>query len=218
MATITCGWCKDRCHMTQTGEIKVSPMPYYGGEDKYIADAAFLCDGCGRMSVATWYTSYDPTDTRWRSYGRDGGPEDHEDARWSPLPGHQMDFPDVPDEIAEAASEAWVCLVARAHRGAVMVARAVVESTARAKGITTGTLEAKIDEMAKQGLIRKVVAEQAHEIRHLGNSTAHGDLGDSVTSEDAEEVLNLMAEVLNEVWQAPARSARLAAARAAKKS
>jgi len=72
--------------------------------------------------------------------------------------------------------------------------------------------------MAKQGLIRKVVAEQAHEIRHLGNSTAHGDLGDSVTSEDAEEVLNLMAEVLNEVWQAPARSARLAAARAAKKS
>ena len=202
--------------MARTGEIKVSPMPHYGGVYEYIADAAFLCDGCGRMSVATWYTSQDPNDTRWHNHDRDGAPEDYEHARWSPLPGHQMDFPDVPEEISEAASEAWVCHVAGAHRGAVMVARAVVEGTAKAKDITRGTLEAKIDEMAKQDLIRKVVAEQAHEIRHLGNSTAHGDLGDSVTSEDAEEVLNLMAEVLNEVWQAPARSTRLAAARGAK--
>ena len=36
--------------------------------------------------------------------------------------------------------------------------------------------------------------------------------------EDSEEVLNLMAEVLNEVWQAPARSKRVAEARKAKRS
>lgn len=216
MATITCGWCSDRCHMTLFGEVKVANLPHWSGDDKYVADAAFACDGCGRMSVATWYTSYHPNDSRWRQFGRDGGPEDYERVQWSPPVGHQMSFTDVPDEIAEAASEAWTCHVAGAHRGAVMLARAVVESTAKAKGIVKGTLDAKIDEMAGQGLIRKAVAEQAHEIRHMGNSTAHGDLGDPVTPDDAEEVLNLMAEVLNEVWQAPARSSRLAKARAAK--
>lgn len=220
MATITCGWCHDRCHMTPHGAIKVADMPRWGGGDgrEYVADAAFLCDGCGRMSVATWYTAYDPNDSRWRDYGRDGSPEDYETARWSPPVGHQMEFPDVPQEIAEAAAEAWTCQVSRAHRGAVMLARAVVESTAKSKGITSGPLVSKIEAMADAALIRAVVAEQAHEIRHLGNSSAHGDLGDSVTKEDAEEALNLMAEVLNEVWQAPARARRLADARVARKS
>ena len=97
-----------------------------------------------------------------------------------------MVFPDVPEEIAETAREAWTCQVVGAHRGAVMLARAVVESTAKKKGIAKGTLEAKIDELASQGLIRGVAAEQAHEIRHVGNSTAHGDLGDPVTPEDSD--------------------------------
>lgn len=82
----------------------------------------------------------------------------------------------------------------------------------------TQGIAAKIDQLAAQGLIRAAVSEQAHEIRHLGNSAAHGDLGDPVTAEDSEEVLHLMGEVLNEVWQSPARAARLAAARKAKKS
>ncbi len=93
--------------MTLSGQIRVSRLPYrdLGGE-RYVADAAFLCDGCDRMSVATWITSYDPRDSRWESYGRDGTPEEHEEARWSPPAGHQVSFPDVPDGIAEAASEA----------------------------------------------------------------------------------------------------------------
>ncbi|MBB1500798.1 DUF4145 domain-containing protein [Propioniciclava sp. MC1683] len=214
MAAITCGWCKNRCHMTLFGQVKVTDLPYFGGDDNYVADAAFECDGCGRVSVATWYTSYDPNNPRWRTSGRDDGPSDYEQARWSPPVGHQVSYPDVPNEIAQTATEAWTCQIAGAPRGAVMLARAVVESTAKAKGVTSGTLAAKIEGMANGGLIRKAVAEQAHEIRHVGNGTAHGDLEDRVTQEDAEEVLNLMAEVLNEVWQAPARSRRLAEARA----
>ena len=98
-----------------------------------------------------------------------------------------------------------------------MLARAVVESTAKGKAIETGSLFQKIEEMAKQGLIRAAVKEQAHEVRHFGNGSAHGDLGDPVSAEDCNEVLNLMGEVLNEVWQSPARTARLAAARQARK-
>lgn len=204
--------------MTLRAQPLVNPLRYEPGGDKYIADAAYTCDGCNRMSVVTWMTSYDPNDTRWQNYGRDGGPEEYESALWNPVPGHQQSFEDVPEDIALAASEAWQCQVAGASRGAVMLARAVVESTAKAKGIETGSLYAKIEDMANRGLIRSAVREQAHEIRHFGNSSAHGDLGDAVSAEDCKEVLNLMGEVLNEVWQSPARASRLAGARRARKA
>lgn len=216
MATITCGWCNTICHATPTGVVAVTRLMSYG-EDRYVADASYKCDGCGRLSVVSWETSFDPHDTRWQSYGRSGEPEDYDRAAWHPVPGTQMRFPDVPEEIASAAAEAWTCHAACADRGAVALARAVVESTAKAKGITVSGIASKIDEMAEQGLIRPAVADQAHEIRHMGNGAAHGDLGDPVTAEDAEEVLHLMGEVLNEVWQSPAKAARLASARRAKK-
>jgi len=218
MATIICGWCKDRCHMTPVGKPIVNRrrVRYGATEDEYIADAAYTCDGCKRMSVVTWTTSYDPNDSTWNDYGRDGGPEPYENARWSPSPSHQMEFPDVPEAIAGAASEAWTCHAVGATRGAAALARAVVEATAKAKGVTQGQIMAKIDKLAATGLIRPAVADQAHEIRHLGNDAAHGDLAEAGSKEDSEEGLNLMGEVLNEVWQAPARQERLAAARKAR--
>ena len=73
----------------------------------------------------------------------------------------------------------------RANRGAVALARAVVEATAKAKGVTSGTLVRKIDKLAEERLIRLAVADQAHEIRHLGNDVAHGDLADLVSKEDS---------------------------------
>lgn len=173
-----------------------------------------MCLACERLSVCVWFVAYD--DTRGMSATYKLGPREGEETLWIPLEGFQTDFPDVPEEIAKAATEAWRCHSAGSHRGAVMLARALVEATAKAKGIASGSLADKIDELAKNGLIRAAVADQAHEIRHLGNSTAHGDLGDPVSKEDADEVLNLMGEVLNEVFQSPARSDRLAAARKAR--
>lgn len=201
--------------MTRIGKPITTRVVGYGRDDKWFADAAYTCDGCGRMSVVTWLTSHDLDDHWLSEYGHDGGPQEYEDARWSPPQGHTRTFPDVRDDIAAVAVEAWTCHTVGAHRGACALARAVVEATAKAKGHTSGNLVAKIDAMASAGLIRQAVADQAHEVRLVGNDVAHGDLGTAVTSEEAEEVLELMGEVLNEVFQAPARRDRLRAQRAA---
>lgn len=74
----------------------------------------------------------------------------------------------------------------------------------------------KIEALAEAGLIRVAVRDQAHEIRHIGNDVAHGDLTEKISLEDSAEVLELMGEVLNEVFQAPARADRLKAAREAR--
>lgn len=45
----------------------------------------------------------------------------------------------------------------------------------------------------------------AHAIRGFGNDMAHGDICDPVDADDAEEVLEIMSEILSELFQSPAR-------------
>jgi hypothetical protein len=62
-----------------------------------------------------------------------------------PLPGTQREsFADVPPSVADAAAEAVLCMQAGTLRGAIMLARAVIEATAKDKGVTHGSLSQKI--------------------------------------------------------------------------
>jgi len=134
-------------------------------------------------------------------------------AVWLPPHARDKEFEDVPAEIAAAANEAHQCADVGAWRAAVLLARAVIEATAKTKGIATGRLINKIDAMYDARLIRKHIRDGAHEVRHLGNDMAHGDFVDAVTTEDGEFVLTLMGEVLDEVFQSPARVERRRLAR-----
>jgi uncharacterized protein Yka (UPF0111/DUF47 family) len=96
------------------------------------------------------------------------------------------------------------------------MARAGIESTAQDKKITKGSLFANIEEKQKQGLIRPHIKEAAHEVRHLGNDMAHGEFIDPVSKEEIAETLELMSEILNEVYQSPAKITRRQAARQAR--
>lgn len=136
---------------------------------------------------------------------------------WWPKRIVSKSFDDVPPHIASAASEAYVCLGAGAYRGAGALARAVVEATAKDKKITKGQIYDKVEALFDQGFIREHVKEAAHEIRHFGNDMAHGDFVDDVDVAEAEAILDLMSEVLNEVFQSPERIKRHKAARLAKK-
>jgi uncharacterized protein (DUF305 family) len=128
-----------------------------------------------------------------------------------PEPGATgKDFPDVPASVATAANEAHLCLTAGSPHGAVALARAVVESVAKQKGITTGNLQGKIDNLYKDGHISEAMKEAAHEIRFAGNEVAHGDLvAESLNSEDAEEIVSLMDTILERVYQEPAQVERI---------
>jgi hypothetical protein len=175
-----------------------------------IFDNAFRCDACGRLSIASWVGTDDrKTDLpssreRWRQI------------RWHPIPTLSMEFPDVPEPIANAAAEATLCLSVQAYRGACSLARAVVEATAKDRGHTTGSLMAKIDALHAAGMIRAKIAEAAHLVRLLGNDMAHGDFTQSVEREEAEETVSLMTLLLDEVYQQDATIARLRAARLTK--
>jgi hypothetical protein len=167
----------------------------------------FRCDNCDALNIAIahkWVEGRDPL--AWLASKRY--------QEWQPQPVEEepdWDFPDVPVDIAAAASEAYACCYRDANRAAVLMARAVIEATAKNKGIKKGTLLDKIDALSH--LIRPHVLEGAHEVRLLGNEMAHGDFVRRVSDEDAKLVLTLMSEVLDDVYQSPARVARAQAAR-----
>lgn len=163
------------------------------------------CDNCGRSSMGVsespGTSSNDPKITF------DTTSDSTFD--WFPRTGSSPAFEDVPEHIAVAATEAYSASSINAIMAAILMARTVVEATAKTKKITGRNLFEKIDAMETAGLIRGSTAEAAHEIRHLGNDMAHGDIEDMPTVGDADEVLILMKEILSEVFQGPARTLRI---------
>lgn len=198
MASTICGWCGDRTHMEMKDSQPTSVPGEYG---THVYTAPFQCSSetCRRLSIGTVTRS-----TRYNNPPTDFVTDDA--IVWEPGVIRRPNFPDVPAQIGTTASEAHACLSIQAYRGAVALARAVVEAAAKDHGISKGPLVAKIDEMHKKGLIRDITRELAHEIREGGNEIAHGDLADEpMPPEDAEAIVALMDEILEEVYQGPAR-------------
>jgi len=173
------------------------------------AQASFACDTCKRLSVG-WI------DVSYGGPGAASGDEERwatADVTWHPKWLGQTTYEHVPDHINSAADEAWKCHGINAHRAAVLLARSVIEATAKDKGITSGVLASKIEQMREKDLVRPHIEQAAHEIRHIGNDMAHGDYVDPISAEESDEVLTLMGEVLDEVYSSPGRVAARKAAR-----
>jgi hypothetical protein len=212
MASTVCGWCGDRTHMRMVLDPyqlpeAVWPTKGYGLVDRErpVYMAAFRCsnENCMRLSVG-WTSLYKGGAGTYKERLA------RETLEWEPTKIRRPAFPDVPTEIADTASEAHACLSIGAARGAVALARAVVEATAKSQGITVHGIAPKIAAMREQGIISPLTEKTSHQIRKDGNSIAHGDIGDeSIPLDDAAAILEFMDALLDEVFQRPAKLTRL---------
>ncbi|MFB7596901.1 DUF4145 domain-containing protein [Streptomyces sp. NPDC056160] len=212
MASTICGWCGDRTHMTMVLDPyllpeAVWPTTSYGlpDHDRPVYMAAFRCsnENCSRLSVG-WAELYKAV------YATAKIKLPQVELQWEPIAIRRPQFADVPPEIGATASEAHACLSIGAARGAVALARAVVEATAKAKGITVGGIQKKINALRDSGVISPLTADTSDQIRQDGNSIAHGDIGDEpISTEDAEAILEFMDALLDEVFQRPSKLQRL---------
>ena len=201
MPSTTCAYCERFSHMTvKWGEV-------FDGNVRL--RFAATCDNCGGLSIALGDSDGNTGDTTDISSVRNAVNRHSGEFEWNPKVGFSPSVEDVPAHIARAAKEAHSSASVSNHMAAILMARTVVEATSKEHGITSGTLAAKIDAMEEKKLIRPSIAEQAHEIRFMGNDMAHGDITEAPNAFDSEEILALMSEVLNEVFQGPARMQRL---------
>ena len=210
MAMRTCWECNTKSHLAPYGDAYIVPSTHNNQYQTVLC--AFKCDNCSALSVGRALREKTTPNvvplTRWIDF--------EQNIEWIPALAVGRDFDDVPTHIAESASEAYRCSSIGAHRAATLMARSVIEATAKHQGITSGNLATKIDEMHNKGLIREYIRDGAHEVRYFGNDMAHGDFTDPVSADDAELALTLMSEVLEEIYQAPARVTKARQTRAAK--
>ena len=124
----------------------------------------------------------------------------------------------MPPHISAAASEAHKCNSIGSRRAATLMARSVVEATAKDKGFETGSLFAKIDAMEEAGILRRVVGHAAHSIRLFGNDMAHGDFIEPVGADEANMVMSLMNLILDETYRIPAEVSAIEAVAAGRRA
>jgi hypothetical protein len=183
------------------------------------ARLACTCDQCARIVIGEGAgqnlgTYSETSELRYVSEALDRAVQ----VQWLPLAAETPEVPDVPAAIERAAKEAYASAAVGNFMAAILMSRTVIEACAKDRGIAKGTLKVKIDAMKDAGLIRPAMAEQAHEVRFAGNDMAHGDIDVAPDAIDAEEILALMASVLAEVFQDPARLERIRAKRVAQSS
>lgn len=213
MAKSICGWCGTSTHLTPYGVSLNVDVP----DSTPVVQAALRCDQCLRLSIATVSTGQAIAHTDDPRTITDFWAEVDVPDSMAPVFILGQHFAAVPEHIAGAAGEAHRCRSINALMSSVLMARTVVEAVAKEKGVASGSLFQKIDQLGDLGVIKSFTVETAHVIRTFGNDMAHGDITMPIDAEDADGVLAYMDELLNEVFQNPAKLAKLQARAAARK-
>ena len=189
----------------------VSPLQNLKHLDRYIGfyefySVAMKCQWCGNMNFAMLQVSHGTTLSEVASKADSGS----NIVLWRPEPSSAPELGAVPDLIRGPAQEVYQAKDTGAMRAAILMGRAVIEAIAKDHGVTEKiSLETKIDKLHEKGIILASTAEDAHEVRHLVNDMAHGDFSTEATSEDADDVIAIMYDLIEQLYIGKARRERL---------
>ncbi|WP_314618150.1 DUF4145 domain-containing protein [Streptomyces stackebrandtii] len=216
-----CGWCK---HNTVMMPVAHEPLIQHDAvhDDHSVPGslgwAVFQCAGCRGVSLAQGFYPLPDGYGALPGGGSRLSTSTFMASGWYPTEPLLKTYPDsVPKQIADTAAEAYGCLSVGHYRSAVLMARTVIEGSAKSVGVTVGGIQAKVKELFARGLIYRFVMEAAEEIREAGNEVAHADLIDVPADKaETEALLNLMDRVLDGLFIAPAEPAAQRARREAR--
>jgi len=140
-----------------------------------------------------------------------------EGIHWWPIPGVGDLDPDIPSQVGSAYSEGMRALSVKAARAAVVMFRGMLAQVVADKGSPDAqakhSLYGKLEQMSQDGSLHPSLVEWAREIRLIGNAAAHPDALDPVSDEEAADLGRLCRQLLNVIYEVPARIARTRAAR-----
>jgi len=109
----------------------------------------------------------------------------------------------IPEDISNDLDEAKMCFSTGCNRACAAMARRCIQNACIKKGCKEKELVKQIKEMTQEGIITKDIEEWATVVRWVGNDAAHPGK-DSVTKEDAEDVLKLAEQFLHVLFVTPA--------------
>lgn len=211
----TCAFCES-----------VSVMePEIGKELKRKVGAAWLgvfsCHHCDGYMIAYGYLTPSQISNHGRPRETFSGLEIAERIGkfvWHPANAFAPNFEGLPPNIETAASEVHVSLGNGQIIAAAIVARATLEAVIKDQGIAENlSLAQKIGKLQEAGSITKLLTDQAHSIRLVGNDMAHGDFCELPEREEVEHIVEFMDALIDILYVQPARLKAAQKKRAARK-
>ncbi|AZL13803.1 hypothetical protein CXR25_13970 [Brevibacterium aurantiacum] len=137
---------------------------------------------------------------------------------WHPANAFAPEFIGLPPNIEIAASEVHISLGNGQIIAAAITARATLEAIIKDQGIVDNMrLAQKIGKMQETGSITKLLTDQAHSIRLVGNDMAHGDFDMLPDREEVEHIVEFMDALIDTLYVQPAKLEAAQAKRATRK-
>ena len=141
----------------------------------------------------------------------------YEGMHWWPVAGSGDLDADVPPQVGSAYLEGMRALSVKAPRAAVVMFRGMLAQLVADKGSAAArakhTLYDKVEQMSQDGSLHPSLVEWAKEIRLIGNAAAHPDALDPVSNDEAADLGRLCRQMLNVIYEVPARITRSRASR-----
>lgn len=127
----------------------------------------------------------------------------------------------VPEGIAGDFIEAGRCFNIGAFKASVVMSRRTIQKMCLNLGANKGEkLYKQINQLKQGGRLHSDLADIATEIRFIGNDGAHptDDELDEITNEDAKEIFDFTAELLDDLYVRPQKVLAMKKKREAKKT
>jgi hypothetical protein len=183
---ITCAFCG-----TQGNFTKIHHVEKKGGaaRRKTLNYEIIQCENCGNYTMVYWSGSQSSRMHDFRSM---------------PWPLQTTKFPEHwPKDVGQYWMEAQRSLEGKNWNAAAVMARSAVQLTLRHHNAVGNNLKQEIDDLAKKGLLPPVMKEWSHEVRDLGNDSAHPTPGASIDESDAKDVVQFLSTLLTMLYDLP---------------
>jgi hypothetical protein len=147
----------------------------------YVSYGVFECQACGERFVAKKHR--------------------YDDAYWVaiyPLP-HKLVAGEIPEPIKSDFEEANKCFAIGARKACVAMCQIALEALWRDKGVSG------LNQLKDNGIISTSLFNRATEIRLWAGVIKHKTLSESVSEEDAAQLLTYLEVILNDVYVEPKR-------------
>lgn len=153
----------------------------------------FKCGNCGNFIMIFWSAS---------AFGGLHGMHDFLTVPWA---REITKFPEHwPEDVGRYWLQAMRSLEAKNWDAASLMARSAIQLIARYQEAQGTKLKQQIEDLANRGILPPIMKEWSHEVRELGNDSAHPNPGSKgTTSKDARDVVEFLTFLLRVTYDLP---------------
>lgn len=134
------------------------------------------------------------------------GARGHHDYKLVPWPIEKLDeHPEYwPDEVGRFWLQAKRSLRDENWDAAAIMARSALQASLREQKAEVGSLKREIDDLSEKGVLPNIVKDWSHNVRELGNESAHPQPGQKPTDpQDASDIVKFMDYLFEYLYTLP---------------